>query len=59
MLPAAAVTGTLMLSNPGKIIQQTTFWNIFLFLFLANRIWHFMQIVSTGDNLPEVSDPIF
>ena len=24
-----------------------------------NRIWHFMQIVSLGDNLHEVSDPIF
>ena len=31
---------------------------IFLF-FLENRIWHFMQIVSLGDNLHEVSDPIF
>ena len=31
---------------------------IFLF-FLENRIWHFMQIVSFGDNLHEVSDPIF
>ena len=26
--------------------------------FLENRIWHFMQI-SLGDNLHEVSDPIF
>ena len=28
-------------------------------IFLENRIWHFMQIVSYGDNLHEVSDPIF
>ena len=31
---------------------------IFLF-FLENRIRHFMQIVSLGDNLHEVSNPIF
>ena len=24
-----------------------------------NEIWHFMQIVSLGDNLHEMSDPIF
>ena len=27
--------------------------------FLENRISHFMQIVSLGDNLHEVLDPIF
>ena len=31
---------------------------IFLF-FLENRIWHIMQIVSSGDNLHEVSNFIF
>ena len=31
---------------------------LFLF-FLEIRTWHFMQIVSQGDNLQEVSDPIF
>ena len=36
--------------------QQTD--DIFL-LFLENRIWHFMQIVSLGDNLHEVSNPTF
>ena len=24
-----------------------------------NRIWHFMQIVSLGDNLHEMSNPVF
>ena len=42
----------------------TTLWDnstdntlriVFLF-FLENRIWHFMQIVSTGDNLHEMSN---
>ena len=30
------------------------------FLFSAeNRIWYFMQIVSNGDNLHEISNPVF
>ena len=32
---------------------------IFFLFFLENRIWHFMQKDSLGDNLHEVSDPIF
>ena len=32
--------------------------DVFL-IFQENRIWHFMQIVSLGNNLHEVSDPIF
>ena len=28
-------------------------------IILENRIWHFMQIVLGGDNLHEMSDPIF
>ena len=31
----------------------------FFLFFLENRIWHFVQIVSLGDNLHEVSDPVF
>ena len=38
--------------------QQTDDTYIFLF-FLENRIGHFMQMVSLGDHLHEVSDPIF
>ena len=32
---------------------------IFFLFFLENRIWHFMQIVSSGDNLHEMSNPVF
>ena len=32
---------------------------IFVLFFVANRIWHFMQIVSLGDNLYEVPNRIF
>ena len=32
---------------------------MFFLTFLENRIWHLMQIVSSGDNLYDVSDPIF
>ena len=32
--------------------------NIFFFLFFPeNKIWHFVQIVSNGDNLHEMLDP--
>ena len=31
----------------------------FLFSPQKNRIWHFMQIVSGGDNLHEISNPFF
>ena len=34
-----------------------TIWNFFLF-FPENGVWHFMQIVSLGDNLCETSKPI-
>ena len=30
----------------------------FFLFFLESRIWHFMQIVSLGDNLHEVSNPV-
>ena len=32
---------------------------IFFLFFLENRIWHFMQIVSIGDNLQEIPKPVF
>ena len=32
---------------------------LFILFFQENRMWHFMQIVSLGDNLHEVSHPIF
>ena len=32
---------------------------IFFLFFPENRIWHFMQIVSWGDNLHEMSNPVF
>ena len=35
------------------------YFEIFLLFFLENRIWHFMQIVSLGDNLHDVSNPVF
>ena len=41
----------------GKFSRCQT--HIFSFFFLENRILHFMQIFSLGDNLHEVSDPIF
>ena len=52
------------------IFAFTTLWansaddkigNIFFSFFYLpeNRIWHFRQIVSSRDNLPEMSYPVF
>ena len=48
----------LTLSTLGKIFSRRHFEIFFLF-FSENRIWHFMQIVSYGDNLHEMSNPVF
>ena len=32
---------------------------IFILFFLENRILHFMQIVLIGDNMHELSNPVF
>ena len=48
----------LTLSTLGKIFSRRHFEIFFLF-FPENRIWHFMQIVSLGDNLHEMSNPVF
>ena len=47
-----------MLSTPGKIFSRRHFETFFLFL-LENKFWHFMQLVSLGDNLHEILKPIF
>ena len=31
----------------------------FFLFFQENRIWYFMQIVSNGDDLHEMSNPVF
>ena len=61
----------LQVSAPQRSAQTfyltfTTLWAfsangklmIFLLFFQENRIWHFMQIVSWGDNLHEMSNPV-
>ena len=52
------LSATILLS----ILTVTILWVksaddkfIFFLFFPENRIWHFMQIVSTGDNLHEMS----
>ena len=49
---------SLRLSTLGKIFSRRHFEMFFLF-FPENRIRHFMQTVSNGDNLHEMSNPIF
>ena len=49
-----------MLSMLGKNFSRQYFEIYFFFLFFPeNKIWHFMQIASLGDNLLEMSKPIF
>ena len=46
------LTFTTLLANSADNIV------IFFLFFPENRIWQFMQIISTGDNLPELSTPV-
>ena len=48
----------LRLSTLGKIFSRRHFEIFFLIFFPENRFWHFMQIVSIGDNLHEMSNPV-
>ena len=47
-----------MLSLLSKNFSRWHFEIFFLF-FLENKIWYFMQIVSLGENLLEMANPIF
>ena len=48
----------LTLSTLGEIFGWWYFEIFFLF-FPENRFWDFMQIVSSGYNLHEMSNPVF
>ena len=54
-MPLAA--DDLTLSTLGKIFSKHI--EICFLSFQENRIWHFLQIVSIGDNLQEISNPVF
>ena len=45
-------------STSGKIFSRWHFKSFFLF-FSENKVWHFLQIVSSGDNLHEMTNPVF
>ena len=48
-----------MLSMLGKNFSRQHFEIFFFFVFSENMLWHFMQIVSLGDNLHEIPKPTF
>ena len=60
-------SGSTLFAIPLSILTFTTLWAfsaddkmmLFFLFFPENRIWHFMQIVSLGDNLHEMSNPVF
>ena len=58
MLSAIDVTDTLTFTTLWAFLADGKLMIFFLF-FLENRIWHFMQIVSSEDNLHEMSNPVF
>ena len=45
--------------HAGWNFQHKTFWSIFVSFAQKKVFWHFMQIVSYGANLHEMSKPIF
>ena len=47
-----------MISTLGEIFSRRHI-KIFFLLFQENNIWHFTLIVSNGDNLHEMSNPVF
>ena len=49
---------SLMLSMLGKNSAEDIFKYFFLII-PEKRIWHFRQIISIGDNLPEMLNPYF
>ena len=48
----------LTLGTLGKIFSRQQQKIKKILFFPENKIWHFMQIVSGGDNLQEMSDPV-
>ena len=59
------VKGLTNLHHSWQFLQMTNSLLFFYFFFIffpqkkQNRIWHFMQIVSNGANLHEMSKPVF
>ena len=55
-----ALLAFLTLSTLGKNFSRRHFEMFLFFVFFpAHRIWHFMQIISHGDNLYEMSNLVF
>ena len=52
------ISGLLVCSMLGKSFSRWHF-EIFILFFPENRLWHFIQIVSFGNNLHKMSEPIF
>ena len=41
-----------------KAVGSTVIGDIFFHILPEIQIWHFLQIVSIGDNLQEISNPV-
>ena len=54
----ATWTGSKMDKLTFTILRANSAHNKLMIFFPENRIWHFMQIVSNGDNLHEMSNSV-
>ena len=50
---------SLIFTNLLANSEELVVYKYFFLFFPENRIWCFMQIVSSGDNLHETSNPVF
>ena len=57
-IPNLTQTKQLMLSTLDKFSADNIL-KYFSYFFPENRIWHFIQIISNGENLHEISNPVF
>ena len=61
------VTSCLLSCTPNTFLTLSMLWAnsaddtlmIFFLIFPRKQVWHFMQIVSNGDNLHGLSNPVF
>ena len=53
------LTFTTIWANSAVDKLVIVFFIIFLLFYLEKRLWQFMQVFSKGDNLHEMSKPIF
>ena len=57
--PYISVALKRLVCRVDTIVLADDILKYFTYFVPQNRLWHFMQIVSSGDNLHEMPEPIF